>query len=93
MKLKAYEILEKSKIIKGVLEAFAAGAMTYAEMRGELALSTDDVDGVIDEWREDRVKLGLPETPQEGNGGPPGGKDEDDDDDDDDDGKNKKDDE
>ena len=33
-----------------------------------------DVDSTIQEWREDRKKLGLPESPSEGNQGPPGAK-------------------
>ena len=82
VRMKPYEILDKAKIIKGVLEGFAAGAMTYAEMRGELALSTDDVDEVIAEWKADRAKLGLPETPAQGGANMPGDKDDPDEDDD-----------
>ena len=82
VRMKPYEILDKAKIIKGVLEGFAAGAMTYAEMRGELALSTDDIDEVISEWKADRVKLGLPETPAQGGANMPGEDDEDDEDED-----------
>ena len=81
VRLKPYEILDKAKIIKGVLEGFAAGAMTYAEMRGELALSTDDIDEVISEWKADRAKLGLPETPAQGGANMPDGKDDGDEDD------------
>ena len=82
VRLKPYEILDKAKIIKSVLEGFAAGAMTYAEMRAELALSTDDIDEVISEWKSDRKKLGLPETPAQGGAKMPGDKDDGDEDED-----------
>ena len=62
-RLKRYQVLELSKMIKPLLEAWQAGMLTYAEMRQHLGFIGADVDGTIAEWKEDRKRLGLPETP------------------------------
>ena len=87
-RLRKYQILDKAKMVKPIMDAWGAGLITYAEARQELGFVGVDVDTTIAEWKEDRKKLGLPETPSEGGGmaEPPGSdKDEPDDDDDDDD--------
>ena len=92
-RLKKYQILDLSKMVKPILDAWGAGMLTYSEARQQLGFIGVDVDATIAEWKEDRKKLGLAETPSEGGGGmnePPGddkdkdesGDDEDDDDDD-----------
>ena len=94
-RLKRYQVLELSKMIKPLLEAWQAGMLTYAEMRQHLGFIGADVDGTISEWKEDRKRLGLPETPSAGGGGmnePPGADDGDDDDDEEDDEKEEDDD-
>ena len=58
-RLRRYQILDKAKATKPVLEAFAAGLLTYAECRAELGFFGVDVDATIQEWREDREKLGI----------------------------------
>ena len=67
-RLKRYQVLELSKTIKPLLEGWNAGAFTYAELRQHLGFIGADVDGTIAEWKEDRKRLGLPETPSEGGG-------------------------
>ena len=68
-RLKRYQVLELSKMIKPLLEAWQAGMLTYAEMRQHLGFIGADVDGTISEWKEDRKRLGLPETPDSGSMG------------------------
>lgn len=90
-RLRKYQILDKAKMVKPIMDAWGAGLITYSEARQELGFVGVDVDTTIAEWKEDRKKLGLPETPSEGGGmnEPPGAdKDEDEDeaDEDDDDG-------
>ena len=80
-RLKRYQVLELSKMIKPLLEAWQAGMLTYAEMRQHLGFIGADVDGTIAEWKEDRKKLGLAETPDSGSMGAPPGAEKDDDDD------------
>ena len=66
---------------KPILDAWAAGLLTYAEARQELGFVGVDVDATIAEWKEDRKKLGLPDTPNGGGMGEgPPGKDDDKDD-------------
>ena len=82
-RLKRYQVLELSKMIKPLLEAWQAGMLTYAEMRQHLGFIGADVDGTISEWKEDRKRLGLPETPDSASmsdGQPPDGDDGDGDD-------------
>ena len=67
--LKGYKVIDPSKMTKSVLDAFAAGLLTYSESRRELGHLGIDSDSVISEWREDRKKLGLPDSPMEGGGG------------------------
>ena len=81
-RLKQYQTLDLSKMVKPVLEAWGAGVLTYSEARQQLGFVGVDVDATIAEWKEDRKKLGLPETPSAGGGmsEPPGAdKDEDED--------------
>ena len=59
--LRKYQVLDKGKLVKPILEAWAAGAMTYAEMRAELGYTGANVDEVISEWKADRKALGMPE--------------------------------
>ena len=81
--MRKYQVLDKGRLVKPVLEAWAQGLMTYPEMRAELGYPSANVDDVIEQWKEDRRKLGLPETPDSGSmGGPPPGADGDDKDDD-----------
>ena len=83
-RLKRYQVLELSKMIKPLLEAWQAGMLTYAEMRQHLGFIGADVDGTIAEWKEDRKKLGLAETPDSASMGTPPGAEKDDDEEDDD---------
>ena len=72
--LKKYQILDKAKMTKPILDAWGAGMLTYAEARQELGFVGADVDATIAEWKENRRALGLPEKPSEGGGmsEPPG---------------------
>ena len=80
-RLRKYQVLDKSKMTKPILDAWAAGLLTYAEARQELGFVGVDVDATIAEWKEDRKKLGLPDTPNGGGMGEgPPGKDDDKDD-------------
>ena len=83
-RLRKYQVLDKAKMVKPIMEAWQAALITYPEARQELGFIGVDVDTTIEEWKEDRRKLGLPETPDSGSmgGPPPGAKDEDGDDDD-----------
>ena len=80
--LRNYPIVDKTKLVAPILMAWEKGAMTYPEMRRELGWSGVNVEETIEEWKENRRMLGLPETPSQG--GPAfGGDDEPLDDDDD----------
>ena len=68
-RLKRYQTLDLSKMIKPLLEAWHAGMLTYPEMRQQLGFIGADVDGTIAEWQENRRMLGLPETPDSGSMG------------------------
>ena len=61
--LRKYQVLDKGRLVKPILEAWEAGAMTYPEMRAELGYTGANVDEVIAEWKENRRALGMPETP------------------------------
>lgn len=88
--LRRYQVLDKAKMIPGILAAFERGALTYAEMRAELGMSGADADAIIAQWLEDReaLKPGMSDKMADlvnkagGNAGP---KDDDDDDDDEED--------
>lgn len=84
-RLRKYQVLDKAKMTKPILDAWEAGLHTYAEARQELGFIGVDVDATIEEWKEDRKKLGLPETPAANGGGMPPGDGADDSDDDDED--------
>ena len=93
-RLRRYQVLDRSKIINLIKEAWGGGLMTWEECRDELGLIGVNPDEVAETWKEDRKRLGLPETPAEGSmagppgvgGGPPGGDSDDDEEDDDGDG-------
>ena len=75
--LRRYQVLEKGKLIKPILEAWAAGIMTYSEVRAELGFLGANIDEVMEEWKENRRAMGLPDVPSEAGGGakePPGNK-------------------
>lgn len=85
-RLQPYQILEKSKVAKPMLEVWNAGGMTFEEFRNELGYLTTDPAEVIAEWKKTRALLGLPESPGEATmpadeGGAPNDDDEEDDDD------------
>ena len=95
--LRKYAILDKGRLVKPIMEAFSQGLMDYSECRAELGYSGVDGEQTIEQWKEDRKALGLPESPTQANGGKVPGESDDDDDDDDDsdeegDGKDSKDD-
>ena len=76
-RMRRYQVLDKSKQAKSVLDTWAAGLITYSEARQELGYIGVDVDATINEMKEDRRKLGLSETPDSGSMGaaaPPGAK-------------------
>ena len=60
---RSYMIVDKQRLIRPLLEQFEAGMVTYAELRDELGYLASDPDAVIEQWKEDRRKLGLPEHP------------------------------
>ena len=92
-RMRRYQILDKSKQTKPVLDTWAAGLITYSEARQELGHIGVDVDATIAEWKEDRKKLGLSETPDSASmGAAPPGADKDDDDSASDDGEDDEDD-
>ena len=68
VRLRRYQILDKGRLVKPMLDAWERGLMTYPELRAELGFSGADADEVIEEWKENRKALGLPETPAESNG-------------------------
>ena len=89
-RLRKYQVLDKGRLVRPVLEAYEAGVMTYAELRDELGYGGHNPDEVIAEWKENRRAQGLPEVPATGGGGKvdddpdddPDEKDKDDEDDD-----------
>ena len=85
IKLKKYQILDKGRLVKPLLEAWNQGIYTYAEVREELGEMAENADEIIEQWKADRAALGLPESPQQGGGMMPGESDDDDEDDQDDD--------
>ena len=68
-RLRKYQVLDKGRLVKPIMEAWEKGLMTYAEARSELGFIGVNVDDVIAEWKENRRALGLPEVPSEGGGG------------------------
>ena len=88
--LRKYQVLDKGRLVTPILTAWEKGAMTYPEMRAELGLSGANVEETIEEWKENRRMLGLPETPDTSSAAPveddePIDEDDDEDDDTDDD--------
>ena len=67
--LRRYQVLEKGKLIKPVLEAWEAGIMTYSEVRAELGFLGANIDEVMEEWKENRRAMGLPDVPSAGGSG------------------------
>ena len=57
-RLRKYQILDKAKMVKPIMDAWGAGLITYAEARQELGFVGVDVDTTIAEWKEDRKKAG-----------------------------------
>ena len=80
IKLRKYQILDKARLVKSLKEAWEAGLLTWAEVREELGFIADSPDETIGEWKEDRRRLGLPESPTQGNGANMPGESGDDDD-------------
>ena len=78
-------VLEKSKILAAAGKAFSDGVIDLVTARAEAGYPTDDVEAVIEEWREQRDMLG-PTTADTAPASPPvgGGDDEEDEDDEDD---------
>ena len=66
VKLRRYQILDKSRLVYPILKAWDQGIMTYAEVRAELGFSGADLDEVMEEWKENRASLGLPTVPSAG---------------------------
>ena len=67
--LRRYQVLEKGKIIKPLLEAWNSGAITYPELRAELGFLGANIDEVMEEWKENRIAMGLPDVPSQGMAG------------------------
>ena len=82
IRLKKYQILDKGRLVVGLLKAWEAGMYTYAEVREELGASGENADEVIAQWKKDRAALGLPESPTQAGGGMMPGESKDDKDDD-----------
>ena len=61
---KAYQPLEKHRIIKAVLEAWQGGLYTMAEAVMELGLDGSDIAGRIEQWKLERREFGLSEVPE-----------------------------
>ena len=80
--LRKYQILDKGRLVAQILNAFEKGAITYAEMRAEIGFTGANVDEVIEQWKEDRRALGLPDSLQ--SAAPGAAEDPDDDDDEED---------
>ena len=60
-------VLEKAKILAAAQKAFEGGLIGYGEARSEAGHSTDDLESVIEEWKEARELLGIvPEPPADG---------------------------
>ena len=86
--LRSYVVIDKQRLIKPLLDSFDKGVLTWSEMREELGYFASDPEAVIEEWKENRRMLGLPDTPTAAqqppvNGGGDSEPDEDDDEDDD----------
>ena len=96
--LREYQVLDPARLVTPLMTAWEKGLMTYSEVRSMLGYSGANADDVIEQWKEDRRKLGLSESPDSGSIGtaaPPGaekGGDEDEDKDDDSDDEDEEDD-
>ena len=83
--LREYQVLDPARLVTPLMTAWEKGLMTYAEVRSMLGYSGANVDDVIEQWKEDRRRLGLPETPDVASmGGEPPGAEKDDDESDED---------
>ena len=67
--LRTYQVIDKGRLVAAILKAWEAGMLTYAEFRAELGYAGRNPDEVIDEWKENRRSLGLPDSPTPGGGG------------------------
>ena len=74
-------VLEKGKILAAAGKAFSEGVIDLVAARAEAGYPTDDVEAVIEEWREQRDMLG-PTTADAVPAPAPGGGDEEEDEDD-----------
>ena len=83
---RSYMILDKQRLIRPLIEQWESGMITYAELRDELGFLASDPEAVIEQWKEDRRMLGLPDHPTRpgsaDTGEDSGGDDDDEDDDD-----------
>ena len=70
--LNAYRVIDKQRLIKPLLDTFDRGILTWSELRDELGYIASDPETVIEEWKENRRMLGLPETPTQNVGPDPG---------------------
>ena len=61
--LRSYLVIDKQRLIGPLLKVFSQGLMTWSELREELGYLGSDPESVIEEWKENRRMLGLPETP------------------------------
>ena len=61
--LRTYQVLDKGRLVAPILKAWEAGLLTYPELRAELGYAGRNPDEVIEEWKDNRRSLGLPETP------------------------------
>jgi len=66
---RAYMIVDKQRLIGPLLEQWEKGLATWSELRDELGFLCSDPDAIIEEWKEDRRRLGLPEHPTSGGSG------------------------
>ena len=62
-RLRKYAILDRSKVINMIKDSYNMGLMTWSEARDELGLVSENADEIAEEWKADRERFGLPETP------------------------------
>ena len=67
--LRTYQVLDKGRLVAPILKAWEAGLLTYPELRAELGYAGRNPDEVIEEWKENRRSLGLPDSPTTSGGG------------------------
>ena len=79
IQLRRYQVIDKARLVKPLLDAYERGGITYAELRQNLGESGENVEEIIEEWKASRRLFGLPEVP--GAGGGAGGKEDGEDDD------------